>query len=50
MNKCLRAAAVSEEDKRIARQRINALDSQINAAVYKLYGLTDEEIRVVEAK
>ena len=44
------AAAVSEEDKRIARQRINALDAQINALVYKLYGLTDEEIRVVEAK
>ena len=40
--------AVSEEDKRIARQRINALDAQINALVYKLYGLTDEEIEVVE--
>ena len=42
------AAAVSEEDKRIARQRINALDAQINALVYKLYGLTQEEIAVVE--
>ena len=44
------SAAVSEEDKRIARQRTAALDAQINAAVYALYGLTGEEIAVVEAK
>ena len=29
-------------------QQIAATDKEINALVYKLYGLTDEEIAVVE--
>ena len=31
-------------------QQIAATDKEINALVYQLYGLTDEEIAVVEGK
>ena len=31
-------------------QKIAATDKEINALVYQLYGLTDEEIAVVEGK
>jgi len=35
------------EKVRLSRQ-IDANDKQIDALVYNLYGLTDEEIRIVE--
>lgn len=41
---------MSEVDKKLLEQRIVLIDSQINAAVYKLYGLTETEIKVVEGK
>ncbi len=41
---------MSEADKKLLEQRIALIDSQINAAVYKLYGLTETEIKVVEGK
>ena len=44
------AEAKSDADKNLLEQRIQILDSQINAAVYKLYGLTSEEIKIVEGK
>ena len=37
-----------ENDKKFLQQRIDILDSQINAIVYSLYGLNEEEIKVVE--
>ena len=42
--------AKSEADKAMLAQRIDILDDQINALVYSLYGLTKEEIAVVEGK
>lgn len=44
------AAAKSDSDKNLLEQRVELIDSQINSAVYKLYGLTDDEIKVVEGK
>jgi len=43
----LQAAKTSHEKSLIQRQ-INATDKQIDQLVYGLYGLTDEEIRIVE--
>ena len=40
----------SEADRKMLEQRVQILDSQINTIVYKLYGLTEEEIKVVEEK
>jgi len=35
-------------DKKFLKQRIDILDSQINSIVYSLYGLSEEEIEIVE--
>ena len=43
----LEAAKIPTEQTRIQRQ-IDATDKEIDALVYKLYGLTNEEIKVVE--
>ena len=37
-----------ENDKKFLKQRIDILDSQINAIVYSLCGLSEEEIKIVE--
>ena len=39
-----------EENKKLLGQRVQLLDNQINAAVYKLYGLTEQEIKTVEGE
>lgn len=39
---------VTETDKKFIQQRISILDEQIDSLVYELYGLTDEEIKIVE--
>ena len=39
-----------EEDKKFLKQRIDILESQINSIVYSLYGLSEEEIEIVEEK
>ncbi len=44
----LRSARLQQERDLLAR-RISAQDEAIDSVVYQLYGLTDEEIRVVEA-
>ena len=41
-------AAKTEHDKTLIQRRIDATDKQIDNLVYELYGLTDEEIRIVE--
>jgi hypothetical protein len=42
-------AEAGKEDARFALQkRIQALDGQIDGHVYRLYGLSEEEIEVVE--
>ena len=43
-------SAKSDSDRKMLEQRIQILDNQINTAVYKLYGLSEEEIKVVEEK
>ena len=43
-------ADIKCKDRAMYEQRRDIIDSQINAQVYKLYGLTREEIDVVEGK
>lgn len=40
--------AITERDKNFIENQIASLDTQIDNLVYELYGLTDEEIRIVE--
>jgi hypothetical protein len=47
LNKQLAAAKTGHEQTALQRQ-IEAIDRQIDQLVYKLYGLTEEEIRIVE--
>jgi hypothetical protein len=42
------AAATIPADKDLYQRQIEATDRQIDALVYELYGLTEEEIGVVE--
>jgi hypothetical protein len=37
-----------ERDKELSEWRIKIADAQIDRLIYKLYGLTEEEIKVVE--
>jgi hypothetical protein len=37
-----------EQDKELYRRQIKLVDTQIDGLVYDLYGLTDEEIEIVE--
>ncbi|MGI0530674.1 Eco57I restriction-modification methylase domain-containing protein [Treponema socranskii] len=41
---------VSDSDKKFLQQRVDILDRQINTVVYGLYGLTADEVKVVEGK
>ena len=47
LHKQLAAAKTSYEKTAIQRQ-IDATDKQIDQLVYELYGLTEEEIKIVE--
>ena len=42
------AAAKTPVDKRAIQRQIDATDRQIDRLVYELYGLTEDEIRIVE--
>jgi hypothetical protein len=42
------AAAKTDKDKTYYEKKCASLDSQIDRLVYELYGLTEEEIRIVE--
>ncbi|HQO01540.1 MAG TPA: TaqI-like C-terminal specificity domain-containing protein, partial [Spirochaetota bacterium] len=43
-------SAKSDADRKTLQQKIDAIDSQIDRLVYDLYGLTDEEVRIVEGR
>ena len=43
-------ASNSPQEKIIFKRQIEATDKQIDQLVYQLYGLTDEEIRIVESE
>ncbi len=43
-------AAKTETDRELYQRQIAATDKQIDALVYELYGLTDEEIKIVEGE
>ncbi len=42
------AGAKTPNEKDALQRQIAATDGQIDALVYELYGLTDEEIKIVE--
>ena len=41
-------AAKTLVDKTVIQREIDAMDRQIDRLVYELYGLTDDEIKIVE--
>jgi hypothetical protein len=43
-------AANSHADRELCQRQIHATDKQIDALVYELYGLTEEEIAIVEER
>jgi hypothetical protein len=49
LHKKLVAAKVPDEKTRLQRE-IDATDSQIDKLVYDLYGLTEDEIKIVEGE
>ncbi len=44
----LSSRALSESEKATLQNAVTATDQQIDALVYELYGLTKEEIKLVE--
>jgi len=40
--------AISDEDKKLLEQRMAIIDKQIDKAVYQLYGLTEDEVKIVK--
>ncbi len=44
------AAAVTDGDKNFLQNKCSSIDRQIDKLVYELYGLTEEEIKIVEGK
>jgi hypothetical protein len=44
------AAATITADKKLYQRHVEATDQQIDALVYELYGLTEEEIAIVEGR
>ena len=44
------ASAKTDHDKTVIQLQINATDRQIDLLVYELYGLTEEELNIVEEK
>ncbi len=44
------AAARAPGEKTLTQRQIEATDHEIDSLVYVLYGLTDEEIRLVEGR
>lgn len=44
------AAAHTAHDRDLIQRQIDAADQQIDALVYQLYGLTDDEIKIVEGR
>jgi len=42
------ADAIVPDDKQLYQRQIESTDQQIDALVYKLYGLAEEEIKTIE--
>ena len=42
--------ALSDEDKKLLEQRAAIIDKQIDKTVYQLYGLTEDEVKIVEGE
>jgi adenine-specific DNA-methyltransferase len=42
--------SMTETEQKLINQRINILDKQIDTLVYELYGLTEDEIKIVEGE
>ena len=40
--------SISEDEKELLKKELNNIDSLLNNKIYELYGLTDEEINIVE--
>jgi adenine-specific DNA-methyltransferase len=40
--------AKTDQERRLVQQKIDAMDLKIDALVYEIYGMTAEEITVVE--
>jgi hypothetical protein len=49
LNKRLRDATL-DHDRALLQRQIETTDVDIDKLVYELYGLTDEEIRIVEGR
>ncbi len=43
-------AATIPADKKLCQRQMEATDEQIDALVYKLYGVTEEEIAIAEGR
>ena len=43
-----RRAAQIAHDRELLQRQINATDAQIDALVYELYGLTEEQVKIIE--
>jgi len=43
-------AATTDAERQTLQNAVTATDQQIDALVYELYGLTEDEIRLVEGK
>ena len=44
------SSARADHDKTLIQRQISATDGQIDKLVYELYGLTEEEIKIVEGR
>ena len=44
------ASAKTPQEKESVQRQVESTDSQIDKLVYELYGLTEEEFRIVEGK
>jgi hypothetical protein len=45
----LHSEVTTPHEQTVIERQISAIDSQIDSLVYDLYGLTEEEIKLVEA-
>lgn len=45
-----RLQAIKETDRELLQRQIDGTDKEIDALVYELYGLTEEEIKIVEER
>jgi hypothetical protein len=43
-------AAKTDHEKTVLQRQIEATDKQVDHLVYELYGLTEEEIKIVEER